>query len=124
MSAAQTIDLTSDDHRNATRYPELGTGPVSVDPFISPDETYLVFCSTKPGGYGQDDLYISFRGGDGAWQEPMNLGMSINSSGSENRPHVTLDGQYLFYTSNRAGQRDIYWVSTAIFARLKEKISP
>ncbi|NNL86827.1 MAG: aromatic ring-hydroxylating dioxygenase subunit alpha, partial [Myxococcales bacterium] len=41
MSAAQTIDLTSDEHRNAKRYPELGTGPVSVEPFISEEHLAL-----------------------------------------------------------------------------------
>src|SRR5512136_3227831 len=32
------------------------------DPFIAPDESYIIFCSMKPGGSGRDDLYISFKG--------------------------------------------------------------
>ena len=31
------------------------------DPFIAPDESYLIFCSMKPRGFGGDDLYITFQ---------------------------------------------------------------
>ena len=90
------------------------------DPFVAPDESYLIFCSTKPGGLGRDDLYISFRDKDGRWGPPVNLGEEINSPGSENRPCVTRDGKSFFFTSTRNGSRDVFWVDASYFERFKE----
>jgi Tol biopolymer transport system component len=89
------------------------------DPCISPDGKILVFCSKKPGGLGEDDLYVSFKDKNGGWVEATNLGSTVNSSGSENRPFITADGMYLFYTSNEGGNRDVYWVDMEIVRRLK-----
>lgn len=97
------------------------------DPFIAPDESYLIFCSTKAGGLGSDDFYISFRDTDDSWSKPVNMGGRINCSGSDNRPYVTPDGKYFFYTSSRRGNRDIYWVDAGIIATYrpdKEKQIP
>ena len=84
------------------------------DPYIAPDESTMIYCSTKPGGYGRDDFYITFRKKDGHWTEAVNMGDKINSAGSENRPYVTLDGKYFFYTSDQSGPRHIYWVDAKI----------
>ncbi len=77
------------------------------DPFIAPDESYLIFCSTKAEGYGEDDFYISFRNQDLSWSEPVNMGEEINSERSENRAYVTVDGKYFFFTRDD----NVYWVS-------------
>jgi len=97
----------------------LNTEHDEWDPFIAPDESYLIFGSTRPEGLGMDDLYVSFRDPDGRWSEPVSLGPSINSPRSENRPSVTADGKYLFFTSSRRGNRDVYWVSTKLLAGLR-----
>ena len=89
------------------------------DPFVAPDESYLIFCSTKPGGLGRDDIYISFKGKDGRWGQPVNMGPEINSSGSENRPCVTRDEKFFFFTSTRDGSRDVFWVDASFFERFK-----
>lgn len=47
-------------------------------------------------------------------------GNEINSDKSENRPYVSPDGKYLFYTSTKTGNRDIYWVDAQIIDRLKQ----
>jgi WD40-like Beta Propeller Repeat len=90
------------------------------DPFVAPDESYLIFCSTKPGGLGRDDLYVSFKGKDGSWSAPVNLGEEINSAGSENRPSVTRDGRYFFFTSTRDGSRDVFWVEASYLDRFRK----
>jgi hypothetical protein len=84
------------------------------DPFIAPDESYLLWCSNRPGGLGKNDLYVSYRMPDGAWTTPRNLGDRINTPGDETRPYVTADGKYLFFNSTDSGSRDIYWVDTGI----------
>jgi len=91
-----------------------------LDPYIAPDESYLVICSDRPGGYGSYDIYIAFREPDGEWSDPVNMGEKINSSGSEYIPGVSPDGKYFFFTSNKSGDRDIYWVDTSIFKVLKK----
>lgn len=102
------------------------------DAYIAPDESYIIFCSTKPGGYGRDDLYISFRKKAGLWTRALNMGPEMNSPASDNRPYVTIDGKYLFFTSSRkapkdlaaakrAGSRDIYWVDSEIIKTYKKK---
>jgi hypothetical protein len=98
----------------------LNTAYDEWDPFVAPDESYLIFCSTKPGGSGRDDIYISFRGEDGRWGPPVNLGPEINSAGSENRPWVTRDGKYFFFTSTRHGSRDVFWVRAEYLDRFKK----
>jgi hypothetical protein len=90
------------------------------DPFIAPDESYLIFCSTKPGGLGRDDIYITFKGKDGGWTAPVNLGEEVNSAGSENRPYVTRDGRYFFFTSTRNGNRDTFWVRVEYLDRFRK----
>jgi len=71
------------------------------DPYIAPDESYLVFVSYgRPEGYGDGDLYISLRR-DGVWTKAVNLGPKINSSALDFCPIVSPDGKYFFFTSER-----------------------
>jgi Tol biopolymer transport system component len=91
-------------------------------PFIAPDESYLIFCSTRglPAS-DQGDLYISFRQPDGNWTEPVSLGEPINSKGLDRFPAVSPDGKYLFFTQRtRDHDEDVFWVSTNIIERLRE----
>ncbi len=89
---------------------QINTPNYEADVFISPDESYIVFCSTRQDGYGKGDLYISFKKENGEWTESVNLGTLVNTKNHELCPWVTDDGKYLFFTSNQ----DIYWVSTDI----------
>jgi Tol biopolymer transport system component len=91
------------------------------EPFVSPDERYLIFISqTRPGGIGGWDLWVSFREKSGSWTEPSNLGPDINTVDDEYGPRVTPDGRYLFFTRERRGKTmDIYWVSARVIDRLR-----
>jgi hypothetical protein len=102
--------------------PPVNTTMSDIDPFIAPDESYLIICQDKPEGLGGLDLYVSFRRDDGSWLEPQNLGQNVNSSAGEARPYVTPDGLYLFFTSNRAGDQSfgkIYWVDAGVIEDLR-----
>jgi hypothetical protein len=92
-----------------------------TEPYMSPDESYLIFISeTRKGGNGGWDLWISFREKDGSWTEPINLGLNINSADDEYGPRVTADGKYLFFTREKRGETmDIYWVSTRVIDKLR-----
>ncbi|MEO0338730.1 MAG: hypothetical protein AAF242_05905, partial [Bacteroidota bacterium] len=93
----------------------INTEAYEADVFIAPDESYIIFCSTRAGGYGRGDLYISFKNNDGDWTPAVNMGAAINTSNYEYCPFVSKDGKYLFYTS----KQDIYWISTKILEDLK-----
>ncbi|HSG27003.1 MAG TPA: hypothetical protein VLA34_00890 [Candidatus Krumholzibacterium sp.] len=101
--------------------PELVGPPVSSnfdegDPYIAPDESYIIFVSVgRPGGFGSGDLYVSFADGHGGWTEPANLGESVNSEGYDYTPVVTHDGRYLFFTRSN----DVYWVDAKIIEDLR-----
>jgi hypothetical protein len=76
------------------------------DHYISPDESYMIFTSTKTGGYGSSDLYVSFKNADGSWTDSQNLGNKINTVAYEGSADVTRDGKYMTYDNGA----DIYWV--------------
>jgi hypothetical protein len=96
------------------------------DPYIAPDESYIIFTSQRPGGYGRADQYISYLGGDSSWSEPQNLGSAINTGAIEYGSYVSYDGEYYFF-SRPAGwganiEADIYWVSTNFIDSIRSGI--
>ena len=93
-----------------------------IDPFVAPDESYLIVCQEKEGGFGEFDLYVYFQRKDKSCTGAINLGDGVNSSGFEARPYVTPDGKYLFFTSNREeseGGEGIYWVDANVIDKAR-----
>jgi Tol biopolymer transport system component len=84
----------------------INTAGNEADPYIAPDESYLIFSGELPGGLGEGDLYISFNRG-GAWTKPESLGPIINSATYEYTPLISPDGKYLFFSR---GWGDIYQI--------------
>jgi len=114
---------------NLTKLPApINTIYNDSDPLIAPDESFLIFHSDRPGGYGNHDLYICFNN-NGTWTAPVNMGAKINSAGWEMAPSLTPDGKYLLYTYRKemitSEPSKIYWVSTKILKeyRNEEKAS-
>jgi len=101
--------------------PKLNSKYHEWDTYIAPDESYMIYCSTMPDGLGEDDLYVTFKTSRGLWSNPVHMGDEINTNKSENRPYVSPDGKYFFYTSTVRGNRDIYWVDAKIIEDLKPK---
>ncbi len=84
-------------------------------PSVSADGRTMVFSSSRGGGQGDEDLWISSRPRAGApWGEPANLGPPINTEGRDSTPSVSADGLTLVFQSNRAGGQggDDLWVCT------------
>lgn len=80
----------------------INTAANEVEPFIAPDESYIIFAGTGlPESRGAYDLYVSFRR-ESAWTKPVNLGDTINSAGWDFCPKVSPDGKWFFFTSNRS----------------------
>lgn len=115
------------------------------DPFISPDEDYIIFRGYGSDGLGAGDFYIAFKQ-DTGWTDPYNLGEPINSSAHEMCPYVTVDGKFFIFASSRLtdrydttpksplkeavkksktsdnGQQNVYYMSAGFIDRLKEAI--
>ena len=112
------------------RYPrviniaELNSPEDEYSAFIAPDKTYIIFSSQRHGGYGWDDLYISFSRKDNTWTTPINLGPQINTIHAEFSPHVTPDGKYLLFSKWDKHNKwsDIYWTRIdKLIVRLKRQ---
>jgi serine/threonine protein kinase/Tol biopolymer transport system component len=79
----------------------------NMGPSISADGLELFFCSTRPGGYGGPDLYVTKRATiSEPWGPAMNLGPTINTSYGntlygEWSPNISPDGLVLFFASAR-----------------------
>ncbi|MCC6385342.1 MAG: OmpA family protein [Bacteroidia bacterium] len=78
--------------------------------FLSVDENYLFFSSDRPGGLGGMDIWMCKRNGND-WDEPVNLGSQINTSGNELFPYMHADSTFLFASDGRdgIGGLDIYY---------------
>ncbi|MCC6317186.1 MAG: exo-alpha-sialidase [Gemmatimonadaceae bacterium] len=72
------------------------------NPFIAPDESWLVFLAERPDGFGDSDLYVSERRGR-SWSPPRNLGPRVNTALAEFAPSVSTDGRMLYFTRMRRG---------------------
>ena len=107
---------------------EINTGKYIAHPYVAPDESYLIWDVVREDGYGQADIYISYRDKDGSWSTPVNMGAQINTTFQESSPWVTYDGKYLFFTRgewkvkadgsrNYVGKR--YWVDAKVIENLR-----
>lgn len=113
-------------YMEAELLPEIINQRNSLDwcPYISADESYLIFSSDRDGGYGSGDLYITFRNKRGQWSQPVNLGQKINTDKQERFPGVSPDGKYLFFTRwyGPPNYHDLYWISADIINDMRNKI--
>jgi hypothetical protein len=78
--------------------------------FGGPDWSVAFWTSTRPGGFGGNDIWTSERI-DGVWTEAVNLGPNVNSAATEHHSLPSPDGRSLYVTSLRPeglGGEDIY----------------
>ena len=85
----------------------INTGTRLAHPFIAPDESYILWDGERDEGFGDSDIYVSFRQQDGSWGNAINLGDTINTDAAEIFASVTPDGKYLFFMSNRNRSADL-----------------
>ena len=69
-------------------------------PSLSADGRMLYFASTRSGGLGGSDIWISSRNSDGTWSIPVNAGNRINTRSREESPFIHADGSTLYFRSN------------------------
>lgn len=69
-------------------------------PSLSADGRTLYFSSTRAGGVGKEDIWVSYRNDDGTWTKPVNLGKEINSTGRDMAPSIHMSGTTLYFVSD------------------------
>ncbi len=80
--------------------PTINTAANEVEPWITPDGSYLIFSATeRSDSTGRYDLYLSRRIGN-TWQRPQPIG-SVNTAASEFNQSVSPDGRWLYFSSTR-----------------------
>ncbi len=93
-----------------------------MSPFIAADGVTLYFSSDRPGGIGENDIWMSKRLDDSwtKWSDPVNLGRPINTEKSEAFFTMDAGGEYAYLTSSdgSVGASDIVRV------KLLEKEKP
>ncbi|MCU0455501.1 MAG: hypothetical protein MUE74_04290, partial [Bacteroidales bacterium] len=102
------------------------SGSSEFSPFISPDNTYLIFTRLieKEKAPPQMNLFVSFRNKTGNWTEAQNLTDKISLSVQTpfvmmSAARVTPDGKYLFFCYFNGSGHMVYWVSTKIIDKLR-----
>jgi len=82
-------------------------------PFITPDESYILF-DGQPDGPAKTDIYVSFQK-DGKWTSAVKLSKDINATKTEGIATVSPDGKFIFFHRNS----DVFWVSSEVIEELK-----
>ena len=98
-----------------TEVPNVNSSSRDLKPSISSDGLSLFFTSTRPGGLGGMDIWVTTRETtDDPWGEPVNLGSPVNSTAWETSC-ISHDGLSLYLSSTRSrgsnANADI-WVTT------------
>lgn len=99
---------------NVTELPFNSNNFSTAHPALSSDEQTLYFASDRPGTIGQSDLYKVAINSNGAYGEPINLGVEINTEGRETFPFVTKDNQLYFASDGHPGLGGLDVFSTKI----------
>jgi hypothetical protein len=97
-------------------YPVNLQGYTDGHPCVAPDESYLIFDSNRPGGFGGFDMWVCFKRQDGSWSDPVDLGDKVNDADFSGTAMITPDCKYLFFS----WYSDLYWVD----ARIIKALSP
>lgn len=73
-------------------------------PTISPDGLTIYFTSTRPGGLGGFDIWVSTRATtNDPWSTPVDLPAPINSPSNDRGPFLAHNGNQLYFSSDRVG---------------------
>ncbi|MBC7487394.1 MAG: OmpA family protein [Cytophagaceae bacterium] len=82
-----------------------------LDATLAADNRTMLLSIQRPGAMGYNDLYVSFPDDKDKWQEPVNLGPTINTVFNEASPFLAADNKTLYFCSTGYpgyGNQDIF----------------
>jgi len=115
------------EYQSCERLTNLLGVDVAADPFVDPDERFLLFVSPADSECGgRLDVFVSFHLHDGSWSTPICFGPEVNTENMERFPSVSPDGKYLFFVRAvgegfPTEETDFYWVSAEILDSLRSQ---
>lgn len=86
-----------------------------MTPYLSENNLTLYFASDRGDGVGGLDIYMTRREGEDwfSWSPPILLIPPINSRSDESQPYFNMTTGYLYFSSKRDGNSDIFRVRIA-----------
>ncbi len=78
----------------------INEGRKQASASLSFDKTTLYFTSLREEGYGGQDIYFSRKDAKNRWQDPENIGATINTPYDEEGVFIAPDGKTLYFSSN------------------------
>ena len=99
---------------------KVNTAFEEESPFLHPDGKTLYFSSNGHPGLGGLDIFVSRKGDDGLWGEPVNLGFPLNTHNNENSLLVEPGGSTAIFATNRSsdnGDLDLWQFNLPIASR-------
>jgi WD40-like Beta Propeller Repeat len=85
--------------------PAVNSTSDEYEAYVSADNSFIIAASTRPGGLGQSDFYVSYVR-DGGWTPVKNVGAPANSAGKEYGGKISNDGRYFYFSSTRTTVTD------------------
>ncbi|MGF2414826.1 MAG: hypothetical protein ACQUYJ_20985 [Ferruginibacter sp.] len=81
--------------------PTINSAGTEQDPLIFPDESILISTIVnRTDGYGEADLYYSFKNSDSTFTKAKNMGSKINTPSFDYCPNYSPDLKYFFFSSD------------------------
>jgi Tol biopolymer transport system component len=109
-TATMKEDSTFGDIENCG--PRINTEFNEDSPFVYADGSSLYFASEAHGSMGGFDMfYIKYDSAAGDWQEAVNLGYPINTTGDDRFYYVTKNGDWGYFSSARASGENLHDIS-------------
>lgn len=90
---------------------------------ISADEKTIFFTSNREGGFGGTDIYSAKLKADGHWEEPVNMGATINTPYDEDAPYIHPDNKTLFFSSRGHKTMGGFDIFTTVYNEEKKEWS-
>ena len=72
-------------------------------PTLNSDESVMYFASSRRGGCGGKDIWVTIKGEDGKFGRPFNLGEVVNTPGDEMFPFLRNDSTLYFSSDGHGG---------------------
>lgn len=91
--------------------PEFFPEKKGFDLFMSSGENVILFSFYGENTYGSEDIYAMVKESDGSWSNLINLGLAINTKGSEVTPFYDEESKMLVYATNNSSnnQYDVFY---------------